>query len=431
MIRRKWLSLCIALVLCLLLLPAAALAAEGDSTVYVGSVELISTGGASVYATTDAATGAVTAQPTFTEADGWNIKWDGSTLTLRNATIKEAEEYSDKSNEKIAVYRQSGDLNLALVGENTVDAPGNGTAASCGINLGSGSLTISGEDNGSLLVYGGDTTNTTKSNSCGIYAYGTITINSGTVTATGESASAASYGICASGAVTINGGTVNAASGEAQGDSCGIYTSNSVTINGGDVTATAGDAEGSSYGINTVNISTSITVNGGTVTATSGEAKGDSCAIFAESQTNADAASSSVTINGGTVTASAGNAVGDGWYSCGIKIEGFLTINGGTVIAVAGDAIGAGTKASCGIFSFKDVAISGGDVTGIGGTGEMSWGIACNDILTITGSTVVGEGGPLAGTNILYSAGINGMDKVEISGGTVTATCLLYTSCSD
>lgn len=422
MIRRKWLSLCIALVLCLLLLPAAALAAEGDSTVYVGSVELISTGGASVYATTDAATGAVTAQPTFTEADGWNIKWDGSTLTLRNATIKEAEEYSDKSNEKIAVYRQSGDLNLALVGENTVDAPGNGTAASCGINLGSGSLTISGEDNGSLLVYGGDTTNTTKSNSCGIYAYGTITINSGTVTATGESASAASYGICASGAVTINGGTVNAASGEAQGDSCGIYTSNSVTINGGDVTATAGDAEGSSYGINTVNISTSITVNGGTVTATSGEAKGDSCAIFAESQTNADAASSSVTINGGTVTASAGNAVGDGWYSCGIKIEGFLTINGGTVIAVAGDAIGAGTKASCGIFSFKDVAISGGDVTGIGGTGEMSWGIACNDILTITGSTVVGEGGPLAGTNILYSAGINGMDKVEISGGTVTAT---------
>ena len=56
---------------------------------------------------------------------------------------------------------------------------------------------------------------------------------------------------------------------------------------------------------------------------------------------------------------------------------------------------------------------------------------ACNDILTITGSTVVGEGGPLAGTNILYSAGINGMDKVEISGGTVTATCLLYTSCSD
>ena len=501
MIRRKWLSVCIALVLSLLLLPAAALAAGEATTVYVGGVELTSTGGASVYATTDES-GAVTT--TGATADNYNIKWDGSTLTLRNATIQQAKEYNEKNDEKIAVYRAAGDLNLALVGENTVDALGGGRAASYGINLSGGSLTISGEDGASLTVFGGDTTN---SNSCGIYASDTVTINGGTVNATGESASAASYGICAGGAVTINGGavtaasgeaagdsigiytsgsvtisggsvtatagdavgsgwyscgiyasgsititdgtvnatgskapgrysigvwaggavtiedgTVNATSGEAYGDSVGIYTSNSVTINGGDVTATAGDAVGSSYGINTANISTSITVNGGSVTATSGEAYGDSCAIFAESQTNADDANSSVTINGGTVTASAGNAVGKGWYSCGIKIEGFLTITDGTVIAVAGDAIGAGTKASCGIFSFKNVAISDGDVTGIGGTGEYSWGIACNDILTIVGSTVVGEGGPLAGTNIQYSAGINGMGKVEISGGTVTGT---------
>ena len=473
MIRRKWLSVCIALVLCLLLLPAAALAADG--TVYgkieVGNAALTNSAETPVvYATTDDS-GAVTIEGAT--AENYNIMWDGSTLTLKNATIKEAEEYSDKTNEKIAVYRALGDLNLVLVGENTVDALGGGNAASCGINLGKGSLTISGEDDASLTVYGGPTEH---GNSCGIYAYGTITINSGTVTVTGESASAASYGICAGGAVTIEDGTVNATSGEAGGDSIGIYTSNSVTIkngtvnttgesasaasygicaggavtiedgtvnatsgkaggnsvgiytlnsvtiNGGDVTATAGDAVGSSYGINTANISTSITVNGGTVTATSGEAKGDSCAIFAESQINADDASSRVTINGGTVTARAGNAVGSGWYSCGIKIEGFLTITDGTVIAVAGDAIGTGTKASCGIFSFKNVAISDGDVTGIGGTGEMSWGIACNDILTITGSTVVGEGGPLAGTNIQYSAGINGMGKVEISGGTVTGT---------
>ena len=71
--------------------------------------------------------------------------WDGSTLTLRNATIKEAKEYTEKGNEKIAIYRASGDLALALVGKNTVDALGDGSAASCGINLGSGSLTIRGE----------------------------------------------------------------------------------------------------------------------------------------------------------------------------------------------------------------------------------------------------------------------------------------------
>ena len=473
--RKRLFSLCMALALCLGLLPGTALAADGDvsyGTIEVGGVALTNTqDNPVVYATTDATTGTVTTNGAT--AENYNVMWDGTTLTLRNATIEQAKEYGN-SHESMAIYLASGNMNLALVGENTVDALGGGSAASCGINLGSGNLTIRGQEGASLAVFGGDTIN---GNSCGIYANGTITIDSGTVTATGESASAASYGICAGGAVTINdgsvtatsgeaggnsigiytsnsvtiedgtviatgesasaasygidavgtvtieNGTVNATSGKAGGNSVGIYTLNSVTINGGDVTATAGDAVESSYGINTANISTSITVNGGTVTATSGEAKGDSCAIFAESQINADDASSSVTINGGTVTARAGNAVGRGWYSCGIKIEGFLTITDGTVIAVAGDVVGTGTnKASIGIFSFKNVTISGGDVTGIGGTGELSWGIACNDILTIEGSTVVGEGGPLAGTNIQYSAGVNGMGKVEISGGTVTGT---------
>ena len=207
MIRRKWLSLCIALVLCLLLLPATALAAGEATTVYVGGKTLTGSVDSPAYATTDES-GTVTT--TGATDDNYNVMWDGATLTLRDATIKEAVEYDGKNDEKIAIYRQSGDLAIALVGENTVDAPGNGTAASCGINLGSGSLTISGEDGASLTVFGGDTTNTTNSNSCGIYARGAITINSGTVNVTGESASAASYGICARGAVTIEDGTVTA-----------------------------------------------------------------------------------------------------------------------------------------------------------------------------------------------------------------------------
>ncbi len=410
MIRRKWLSVCVALVLCLLLLPAAALAADGDSTVYVGGVKLTSTGGVPVYATTDES-GAVTTTDATT--DNYNVRWDGSTLTLRNATIKEAEEYSDKSNEKIAVYRQSGDLNLALVGENTVDAPCNGTAASCGINLGSGSLTISGEDGASLTVYGGPTE---RGNSCGIYAYGTITINSGTVTVTGESASADSYGICAGGTVTINGGTLNAASGEAGGNSCGIYTSNSVTIEDGTVSATSGEANGDSDGIYT---SGSVTINGGTVTATAGDAVGTgwySCGIRSKGF---------ITINNGTVNAAGGKAAGtDRSYNYGLCAYKDISINDGTVIATGGNAVGSGTKNySIGILPIENLTISGGDVTGIGGTGEMSCGIACNYTLTITDGTVVGKGGgSLAGTNIQYSAGINGMCKVEISGGTVTGT---------
>lgn len=411
-----------AVLLCLWLLPAAALAAGATvyGTIEVGGVALTNSESTpTVYATTDATTGAVTAQPTFTETDGWNIKWDGSTLTLRNATIEQAEEYSEKNNEKIAVYLASGNMNLALVGENTVDALGGGRAASCGINLGNGSLSISGADGASLAVYGGPTEH---GNSCGIYANGTITIDSGTVTATGESASAASYGIYARGAVTIEGGTVTATSGEAGGNSVGIYITNSITINGGDVTATAGDAGGNSYGIHTAARSTDITVNGGSVTATSGEAKGDSCGIFVESKEWASIYSSAA-INGGSVTAKGGDAVGTGWYSCGMKVDGNFTISGGTVNATAGDALEiGGNNYSLGIFSYTDLTISGGEVTGIGGTGGLSSGIVCNDILTITGGTVVGEGGPLAGTNIQYSAGINGIDKVKISGGTVTGT---------
>lgn len=410
-----------AVLLCLWLLPAAALAAGATAygTIEVGGIALTNSESTpTVYATTDAATGAVTAQPTFTETDGWNIKWDGSTLTLRNATIEQAKEYGN-SHESMAIYLASGNMNLALVGENTVDAPGNGTAASCGINLGSGSLFISGADGASLAVYGGPTEH---GNSCGIYARGTITINSGTVTATGESASAASYGIYARGAVTIEGGTVNATSGEAGGNSVGIYITNSITINGGDVTATAGDAGGNSYGIHTAASSTDITVNGGSVTATSGEAKGDSCGIFVESKELASIYSSAA-INGGSVTAYGGDAVGTGWYSCGMKVDGKFTISGGTVNATAGDALEiGGNNYSLGIFSYTDLTISGGEVTGIGGTGGLSSGIVCNDILTIEGGTVVGKGGPLAGTNIQYSAGINGIDKVKISGGTVTGT---------
>ena len=413
---KKLFSLCMALVLCLSLLPATALAANEATTVYVGNVELKGSTNSPAYATTNADTGAVTLGG---DEETYNIKWDGETLTLRNAAIKQAKEYSDKSNEKIAVYLASGNMNLVLVGENTVDALGEGSAASCGINLGGGSLTISGQENASLTVFGGDTTN---GNSCGIYANGTITMESGTVNATGESASAASYGIDAVGAVTIENGTVKATSGKAGGNSVGIHIKNSITINGGDFTATAGDAGGNSYGIHTDARSTSITVNGGTVNATSGKAQGDSCGIFAESR-DYDSIHSSFSITGGSVTATGGDAVGSGYYSCGIKVDGNITISGGTVTATAGDAVGIGSNSiSMGIVSYTDLTISGGDVTGIGGTGGLSCGIVGNYTLTITGGTVVGKGGPLAGTNIQYSAGINGMRKVEISGGTVTAT---------
>ena len=321
------------LVLCLSLLPLSVLAA-GEAIVYVGSVALTGSKETPAYATTDADGNVTTKDAT---AENYNIKWDGETLTLQNATIKEAEEYPGKSDEKIAIYLASGNMNLVLVGENTVDALGEGSAASCGINLGGGSLTIRGEGNASLSVLAGPTTN---GNSCGIYANGAITMESGTVTVTGESAS---------------------------GDSYGIYPAQSFTVKGGNITAQSGKAGGSSFGIRA---SGAVTIEGGSVNATSGEAQGDSCGIFAEASNYKY--NNSVTINGGTVTATAGNAVGNGWYSCGIRSEGPITITSGTVNATGKTS---NYRSSCGIYAVRSLEISGGTVTATGGTagsGESS-----------------------------------------------------------
>lgn len=447
-----------AVLLCLWLLPAAALAADGD-TVYVGGEALTGTASAPAYAKTDAS-GTVTTEGAT--AENYNVMWDGSTLTLRNATIEQAEEYGN-SHESMAIYLASGNMNLVLVGENTVDALGGGSAASCGINLGNGSLTISGEDGASLTVYGGPTEH---GNSCGIYANGTITINSGTVNVTGESASAASYGICARGAVTIEDGTVTATSGEAGGDSIGIYASNSVTIKDGTVTATGGNAVRDSYGI----YASSFTINGGTVVATGGEA-----AVRYSMGVRADG---SITIHDGVVTAT-GDTAPD--YSYGMSTNGNFTMNGGIVTATSGEAqltygirggtltIKSGTldatsgktvQDSVGIFAVYDIKIDGGTVTAKGGEtigdGWYNFGIRSHSgsviitdgtvtatggkangtgeenhsagifvrtgSITVSGGTVTATGGESTGSGINYSAGLYAGVSVTVSGGTATAT---------
>ena len=393
--KKRMTSLFLALALCLGLLPLSALAVDGD-TVYVGGEALTSTNSAIVYARTDDS-GNVSIDGAT--ADTYNIKWDGETLTLRNATILEAVEYDEKKNEKIAIYLASGDMTLALVGKNTVDAQGGGKAASCGINLGNGSLTISGADGASLAVYGGPTEH---GNSCGIYANGAITMESGTVTVTGESAS---------------------------GDSYGIYPAQSFTVTGGTVTAESGKAGGSSFGIRA---SGAVTIEDGTVKATSGEAQGDTCGIFAE-ESSRNQYNNSVTINGGTVTATAGNAVGNGWYSCGIRVEGPITITSGTVNATGKTS---NYKSSCGIYAVRSLEISGGTVTATGGTagsGESS-GIYAVTLPRFGELKVLIQDATVTATGMACTSGISsgifaesegsgGVDvQVAIEDSTVTAT---------
>lgn len=65
------------------LLPGEALAAEGDA-VYVGGVELRGSVSGPVYATTDEGGNVTTSGA---GEDNWNVRWDGGTLTLKNAYI--------------------------------------------------------------------------------------------------------------------------------------------------------------------------------------------------------------------------------------------------------------------------------------------------------------------------------------------------------
>ena len=139
------------LLILLLLLPTTALAAE-TNTVCVGGVALAGSSDGIVYATTNGKGEVVTEGAS---ADNYNIKWDGSTLTLHDATIQK-ELYasdlplSDIAGAAIGVINQSGDagLTVQLEGNNKIEG------VSTGIHVrssgGNAALNITG--NGTLVV---------------------------------------------------------------------------------------------------------------------------------------------------------------------------------------------------------------------------------------------------------------------------------------
>ena len=139
------------LLILLLLLPVTALAADMN-TVYVGGVELAGSSTSIAYATTNENGEVITEGAT---ADNYNIKWDGSTLTLHDATIQKELYASDLPLSNIAgaaigVINQSGDagLTVQLEGNNKIEG------VSTGIHVrssgGNAALNITG--NGTLVV---------------------------------------------------------------------------------------------------------------------------------------------------------------------------------------------------------------------------------------------------------------------------------------
>ena len=198
------LCLCMALTL----LPATAWAADGE-TIHVGGVTLTGSADTPAYAKTDNS-GNVTVESA--SEDDYNIKWDGTTLTLDNANISGGHEFSGSwDSGSAAIYYSGGsDISLILTGENTVTGPNGDNNASFGIYAcgDSGNIidfTISGS--GSLTATGGDMV----SESYGIFTDNLI-VQSGTVNAAGGNGNTVknSYGVYVYIYLTISGGTVTA-----------------------------------------------------------------------------------------------------------------------------------------------------------------------------------------------------------------------------
>ena len=259
----------------------------GTATVTVGQKAEIYVGGVGLngtaYATTDDKGNVST---DGANASNYNIKWDGATLTLNNATIKTGSQISEDAG-MTAIYREAS-LDIVFQGANTVVSPAVGNEMSTGIYAGPADMQTATQ------------------------SYGITISGDGSLDVSGSNAEDSSIGIGAMmGDVTIESGTVTAHGGATNGDnSAGIMTSTGdVIIHNGTVTATGGAAGEASAGIYAM--LGDVTVSGGTVTAIGDQATGDdttSAGIYAMGMPEmpADgipAMGGNVTISGGEVTA--------------------------------------------------------------------------------------------------------------------------------
>ena len=166
-----------------------------------------------------------------------------------------------------------GDVTLTLQGDNPLTG-GISDTGNYGRNgiASTGSLTITGGENGSLTAQGGSGADGGHGGH-GIYSNGSLTISGGsTVTANGgNGGNVSGDGISSNGSVTISGGTVKAAGGDSKdgygGD--GIRSDGGVTISGNTVNAAGGSGgKVGGYGICSFD---RVAISGGTVTANGGD----------------------------------------------------------------------------------------------------------------------------------------------------------------
>ena len=200
--KRRLLSIFCALALCLTLLPAAALAADGPTVLYVGDTQVDVNG-------TDGTT----------SGEGWFYA-DG-VLTLGGVNLAETHSCSDDfGNIAAAGIYAEGDLTIVLEGENSISDENEDDSAGIFVK---GDLTIRGD--GTLTIYDVE---------YGIFASVGVNITGGTVYAVGSEAGISVVSDNDNATVTIGGDAQVYAEGFSEGISAEIwdYGDASVTIRG-------------------------------------------------------------------------------------------------------------------------------------------------------------------------------------------------------
>ncbi len=324
----------------------------------------------------------------------------------------------------------------------------------------------------------GAATSGTSGNDAHSYGcYGDITMDSGSLTATGADLLEEavhrvkeSYGIY--GSLDVSGGTVIATGGNTENGLCyGIYATGDCAFSGtadvtiktnnvttddylygldlkdSTITVTVADSakvditvatEGAdaTYGFYARNNNNKYVQTGGTVKVSAPSRKDNQYGVsFTDADISGGTFSASakgtafyaydLNLTGGDITGTSTSTLEDTMnvVSTGIKIE-TLTMTGGSLTGEGGEHT---TLHSYGVYLTGNANVSGGSITGTGGyvysetSGVMSYGVNIDGTLTLSGGTVTGTAGQASGTSVgvyIKNAILSNNAQIVGQGGT-------------
>jgi len=357
----------------------------------------------------------ITSDSTLTFDSPVTIDLNGKTLTSTDTY------YGVQVIDDLTITDSSADGNGSLTGTAT-GTEGHGVWVYGSITVESGSLNGTANSKYGVWVHGSITVESGSLNGesgTGVYAYDGITVKGGSLTATGTgtdgcgvdayggitvesgslTATGSSFGVDAHDGITVKGGSLTGT-----GTNRGVYTFDGITVEGGSLTGESTGANG--YGVYSPG---SITVSGGSLT---GESTGaDGYGVWSNGSITVNDGILSGTSESGTgveaygsITVEDGSLIGEG--DIGVEADSSITVTGGSLS-------GKGTG-DYGVFA-DSITVTGGSLFG---TGTGYYGVWAVNAIEVSGNgSLTGEG------DIgVYAAGVGVGGSITVTGGSLSGT---------